>query len=77
MSEWHYQWQNQFPLINQENVFTLNGRTHRADVFINKTVIEFQHSPISKNEFEDRNRFYNGLGFYVIWIFWNILKKQN
>ncbi len=65
MSEWHYHWQNQFPLINQEKVFTLNKKTHRADVFINKMVIEFQHSPIRKNEFEDRTGFYDGRGFSV------------
>lgn len=69
MTEWHYEWQNQFPLENQEKVFSLYGKTHRADVFINKTVIEFQHSPISESEFNDRNSFYNSLGFHVIWIF--------
>ncbi len=69
MTEWHSEWQNQFPLENQEKVFSLYGNTHRADVFINDTVLEFQHSPISESEFDDRNHFYNGLGFYVIWIF--------
>ena len=69
MTAWHYEWQNQFPLTSQEKVFTFNGKTHRADVFINQTVIEFQHSPISRNEFNDRNIFYNQLGFYVIWVF--------
>lgn len=39
MSEWHNSWQNQFPVENQEVVFELDGKKHRADVFINNTVI--------------------------------------
>lgn len=35
----------------------------------NGLVFEFQHSPISKAEFEERNEFYNACGFKVIWIF--------
>jgi competence CoiA-like predicted nuclease len=69
MSEWHSSWQNQFPLENQEVVFEVNGKKHRADVFINNTVIEFQHSKISNEEFKDRNNFYTSLGYKVIWIF--------
>ena len=69
MSDWHYDWQNQFPVDNQEIVFTKNNKTHRADVFINNTVIEFQHSPITEAEFNDRNDFYKSLGHKVIWIF--------
>lgn len=69
MSEWHSSWQNQFPIVNQEVVFELDGKKHRADVFINNTVIEFQHSPIDYSEFNDRNIFYNSLGYKVIWIF--------
>lgn len=69
MSDWHYNWQNQFPIKNQECVFESNNKIHRADVYINKTVFEFQHSPISESEFDDRNSFYNELGFHVIWIF--------
>lgn len=69
MSEWHSSWQNQFPIDNQEIVFEFNGKKHRADVFINNTVIEFQHSKISSEEFKDRNEFYTSLGYKVIWIF--------
>lgn len=42
---------------------------HRADVLINDYVIEFQHSPISFEEFNERNWFYNYCGYKVIWIF--------
>ena len=69
MSDWHYDWQNQFPVDNQEIVFAKNNKIHRADVFINNTVIEFQHSPITENEFNDRNEFYKSLGYKVLWIF--------
>lgn len=69
MSDWHYDWQNQFPVDNQEIVFKNNGKIHRADVFINSTVIEFQHSPITESEFNDRNIFYKDLGYKVVWIF--------
>ena len=43
--------------------------THRADVCINGYVIEFQHSPLSYKEFNERNWFYNKCGYKVIWIF--------
>lgn len=69
MSDWHYDWQNQFPVDNQEIIFSKNGKIHRADVFINSTVIEFQHSPIKELEFNDRIDFYKNLGYKVIWIF--------
>ncbi len=69
MSAWHYDWQNQFPLKNQEIIFKNNNKIHRADVFINNTVIEFQHSPISESEFYERNDFYKNLKYKIIWIF--------
>lgn len=69
MSEWHQQWQEKFPPENQEVVFELNGKKHRADVFINNRVIEFQHSPLSPEEFDERNEFYSSLGYKVIWVF--------
>lgn len=69
MSEWHQSWQAKFPIKNQEVVMTHNGIKHRADVFINDTVIEFQHSPLSSLEFEERNRFYTSLGYKVVWVF--------
>ena len=42
---------------------------HRADVLINNYVIEFQHSPISFEEFRERNWFYTHCGYKVIWVF--------
>ena len=71
MSEWHKYWQSIFPIETQEVYKEKDGISHRADVLIEntKTVLEFQHSPLSVEEFEDRNHFYNDLGYKVIWIF--------
>lgn len=77
MSEWHLLWQSQFPIDNQEIVFEADGKRHRADVFVDNTVIEFQHSKISYEEFQERNNFYNSLGYKVIWIFDAIEAYQN
>ena len=69
MSEWHLDWQSRFPEDCREVVMTKDGVKHRADVFINNKVIEFQHSEMSNDEFWDRNEFYTGLGYDVIWVF--------
>ncbi len=71
MSNWHINWQNRFPISCQEIVKKIGDQKHRADVLIEecKIVIEFQHSNLSKEEFEDRNNFYNELGYKVIWVF--------
>lgn len=71
MTEWHYDWQNKFPKECQEVVKEHDNEKHRADVLIeeHKVVFEFQHSPLSPEEFEERNNFYNKLGYKVIWIF--------
>jgi competence CoiA-like predicted nuclease len=69
VSEWHSEWQNQFPKNNQEIVIEYNGEKHRADVMACGHVIEFQHSPITAEEFNKRNRFYLSYGKKVIWIF--------
>lgn len=69
MSEWHREWQNLFPKECQEIVMEKDGVKHRADVRVGKTVIEFQHSPISSSEFAERNRFYTSCGYAVVWVF--------
>lgn len=69
MSEWHQEWQARFPEECQEVVMTKDGQKHRADVCVGKTVIEFQHSPLSAEEFDDRNNFYTSLGYKVVWVF--------
>lgn len=69
MSEWHRNWQNLFPSENQEVVVELGSIKHRADIMVGKTVIEFQHSRISRELFNKRNSFYHDLGYKVIWLF--------
>lgn len=71
MSEWNINWQNRFPVSTQEILkIDDNGKKHIADVLINqKTVIEFQHSNLPYEVFNDRNEFYNKMGYRVIWIF--------
>ena len=71
MSEWHKKWQDRFPEEYQEVVKEYDGKKHRADVLIenSKIVIEFQHSKISMEEFNDRNNFYTKLEYKVVWVF--------
>ena len=70
MSEWHYEWQNQFPAANQEIVVQCDDVRHRADVITDRTVVEFQHSPLSSGKFNDRNVFYHGnIGYKVVWLY--------
>lgn len=71
MSEWHQRWQAKFPDDYQEVVKISNGKKHRADVLMEdkKVVLEFQHSPLSSEEFEDRNSFYKSLGYKIVWVF--------
>lgn len=70
MSDWHYEWQNQFPAKNQEVVVQCDDIRHRADVLTDRTVVEFQHSPLSSGKFNDRNVFYHGnIGYKVVWLY--------
>ena len=69
MSEWHKRMQNYFPKESQEVVVTHRGKKHRADVLIGDVVLEFQYSPITASEFEDRNRFFKRAGYRLAWVF--------
>ena len=65
-TEWHRNWKNQFPKEWQEIIQRdESGEKHIADVKTSSGwTIEFQHSPISKEERDSRDYFYNKL----IWI---------
>ncbi len=69
MSEWHLNWQKQFPEECREVVVENGEEKHRADVLIKNTVIEFQHSPITAEEIARRNKFYLSCGYGMIWVF--------
>ena len=77
MSEWHRKWQEQFPLKNREVIIEHNGEKHRADILAYGHVLEFQHSPISGEEFNRRNKFYTAAGKKVVWIFDFIEEHKN
>ena len=71
MSEWHLAWQEKFPEECREIVLKKGDEVHRADVCIEekKLVIEFQHSPISCEDFNRRNQFYTDCGYRLVWVF--------
>ena len=69
MSDWHIDWQESFPIENREFVLKCGKIKHRADILVGKTVIEFQHSNISPEIFQKRNKFYLEHGCKVIWVF--------
>lgn len=69
LSPWHNDWQSLFPQENQEVKLVLGDTKHRADVLVDRTVIEFQHSIMPAAAFDDRNNFYFNLGYKVIWLF--------
>ena len=69
MSEWHYNWQCMFPEDCREVVLQNRQELHRADVLINNVVVEFQHSPMSPEEFQERNQFYTSAGHPIVWLF--------
>lgn len=77
MSDWHIYWQKFFPKKNREVVVQYNGEQHRADILINNTVIEFQHSSLSSFDFDARNNFYISAGYRIIWVFDVVEQFQN
>ena len=66
LTPWHNEWQSLFPKENQEVILSLGDTRHRADVMIGKTVVEFQHSIMQTQVFDDRNNFYFNLANKVI-----------
>ncbi|MCD2424324.1 hypothetical protein LQ567_16210 [Niabella pedocola] len=68
MSEWHFGWQDLFPIEFREVVIKdINSVVHRADVRLgNGLVIEIQNSPIKLDEIVDREMFYGSKN--MIWV---------
>lgn len=67
MTQWHIDWQNKFPAAWREVIFRdeESGEFHRADIYTPQGLtIEFQYSPLSKEELESRNSFYKK----IIWV---------
>lgn len=69
MSEWHKSMQEYFDEEYREVICKKDNQIHRADILKDGVVLELQHSPISTEEFIDRNQFYLSLGYKVAWVF--------
>lgn len=64
---WHSGWKSEVPKEFREVTIKKSGRTKRADIKAKtSTVIELQHSEISRGELVDREEFY---GRNMFWIF--------
>jgi len=73
-SEWHIHMQELFPLESLEVRFNDSDTgelKHIADVYLKEsnTVIEFQHSKISTEDFFNRTMFHLRAGRKIVWIF--------
>lgn len=62
MTEWHKEWQSNF---NNKEI-SIGNRI--ADVIENNIVLEFQHSPISKDLIEIRSTHYQKNNYEIYWI---------
>lgn len=62
MSEWHKEWQKEF-----DEIEILIGNRF-ADAVVNEYVLEFQHSPISKDLVMERNKNYQENNKKLLWI---------
>ncbi len=80
MSEWHIRMQEYFPKDSREIIFTdeETGEKHIADVFLKEsnTVLEFQYSHISKQEFLDRTNFHLKEHRRIVWLFYEGWKED-
>ena len=65
-TQWHKDWKNQFSKDWQEIIHkSETGEKHIADIKTPKgLVVEFQHSPIDKDELSTRNTFYEN----IVWV---------
>lgn len=63
-SGWHILWQNLAKDEYLEKVVKKDGKLHIADIMYDDKVIEVQHSTISEEKIEDREKFYGDM----IWI---------
>jgi competence CoiA-like predicted nuclease len=81
MTEWHYDWQMQFPEHEREIIITHNGVTHRADVIhehpFGKRVFEFQRKMMPLDEMIERENFWMNQGYIFFWVFDCTKKNDN
>lgn len=67
-SQWHREWKSNFPEEWREKALNdqATGERHRADIYVphKELIIEFQHSHISVENIESREKFYKKM----IWV---------
>lgn len=75
--EWHTKFQDRVSKQYQEiRIYSESlCKYHIADVCINNTVIEFQHSNMDEKTIRKREAFYTSMGYKLVWVFhvplWN------
>lgn len=79
MTDWHIWWQDRAKKEYQEVRMKNDiGTLHIADTASNNYVIEYQHSPMDSLTMSERESFYTGLGYHLVWVFdtssWEITK---
>lgn len=74
-TEWHVSWKNKFPIEWQETIrWADDGEKHIADVMVpDGRVIEFQHSPLSRDERRARENFYGAM----VWVVDGLARKRD
>lgn len=71
MSEWHIEWQSNFPMTEQwfSSKYNTQITPRRADVVLtNNIILEIQHSEITLSEVTNRNHDYNLHNMKIMWI---------
>ena len=68
MTDWHIRHQEMFPEHCREVRLERDGIVHIADVMIDGLIIEFQHSQMTNEVFEERCNFYSCFG-RLLWVF--------
>jgi hypothetical protein len=74
LSEWHAEWQSNFPDRYNEvwfkKISELQIKDRRADIYLNElnTIVEIQNSKIEEDEVNNRKHDYGLHGLKIIWI---------
>lgn len=79
VSLWNKRVNNCFSFNEQEKIIEFDNIEHRANVIIDKTVINFINGSLTDKEFYARTSFFINAGYRVVWVF-NIttsLKNNN
>jgi hypothetical protein len=74
-TQWHRDWKDQFPKDRQEVIHqSEDGEKHTADVKTESgVVLEFQHSPLPRDERETREKFYQKM----VWVVNGLRRKRD